>query len=82
MHDAAVESANFTECVPAPPGESCGSPVTEGGRTTSQPITLSRRPQARRRPLQWEETCERSLASRQSVVGPRWGMIRFNNCLR
>ena len=44
MHDAAVESANFTECVPAPPGESCGSPVTEGAWTTSQPVTLSRRP--------------------------------------
>ena len=29
MHDAAVESTNFTECVPATPGESCGSPVTE-----------------------------------------------------
>ena len=81
MHDAAVESTNFTECVPATPGESCGSPVTEGGRTTSQPITLQRRPQGvggcfgGRKPANGD-------SQRQSDVGPRWGMIRFNNCLR
>ena len=56
MHDAAAESANFTECVPAPPGEGCGSAATEGGWTTSQPITLQRRSQGRRRLLRWEET--------------------------
>ena len=37
MHDAAVESANFTECVPARPGESCGAPVTEGGGQRASP---------------------------------------------
>ena len=37
MHDAAAESANFTERMPAPPGEGCGSAVTEGGGQRASP---------------------------------------------
>ena len=80
MHDTAVESANFTECVPAPTGEGSSLPATEGRWTRSQPITLQRRPPARRRPLRWHQTCERSP---DRAIGCRLGcgMIRFNNCL-
>jgi hypothetical protein len=46
MHDTAVGSANFTECVRAPTGEGCRSPATEGGlakptQSSATPFTKS-----------------------------------------
>ena len=81
MHDAAVESTNFTECVPATPGESCGSPVTEEGGQRANPSRCNGVHKGvggcfgGRKPANGD-------SQRQSDVGPRWGMIRFNNCLR
>jgi hypothetical protein len=67
MHDPAVAAANFTECVPAPTGEGCGVPVIEGGWARSQPTTLQRQPRGVGSRLRWDETCEPTLASRQSL---------------
>ena len=41
MHDTAVGTANFTECMPAPTDEGSRSPATEGGWTRSQPIACN-----------------------------------------
>jgi hypothetical protein len=46
----------------------------------SQILTVQRRPQVVGGRASVDETYERRLASRESVVGLRWGMIRFNNC--
>jgi hypothetical protein len=44
MHDTAVGSANFTECVPVPTGAGCGSPSTEEGLGRELTYTLQVRP--------------------------------------
>jgi hypothetical protein len=70
MHDTAVGSANFTECVPAPTGDGCRSPAPrEGGRSPTHRVR--RRPQVVGGRHRWHETSSSESRRNNRVVRAR-----------